>query len=438
MRSIRSLAKPATFVLSAMTALSQPTLAEENRLKAHGFYSFGVTQLSEDTYTNSLGQETDLVYADGEKGDASLFGATWAGFQINAKIFEGTEFVYQVILEADDEATDDFDTRTEWMYLKQDLGAGFNTQIGRIRLPAFMDSEVLYVAQTYPWVKAPVEIYDLLPVNHIDGISVNQRSFAGDWTIDTKVVLWGQSKDDSDGYSLSLDDTYGIAVDAFYEGLQLHAALLMATEIIDINVGAGDVDAIPNGMNQEYEDDLLHAVIGARYDDGTVYTSAEYVNISADKGVVDETEAYNLTFGWYFGDFLPYISYSSTETTNADELADNIDEEYPGQKVATQIADPATCAYLQTIDATPSEFGCTTGPLTSPNIGQVSAPFFIANQTSTSVGLKYNMTPKTAIKAQVQLIGDFDETGGKFNSTNLSNEDYDEVYLYEIAIQGVF
>lgn len=394
-------------------ALSVPTMAEENRVNIHGFYSVGITQTSEKTYSDALGQEQDLTYEGGEKGNASLFGATWAGFQINASIFEGTNFVYQVILEADDASTDDFETRTEWMYFKQDLGAGFNAQLGRIRLPAFMDSEVLYVAQTYPWVKAPVEIYDLLPVNHVDGISINQRSYAGEWTLDTKAILWGQSKDDSEGYSLSLDNTYGLALDAYYESFQLHAAVLMATEIIDIDVKPGAITALPDGMKQVLEDDLLHLIVGARYDDGTVYSSAEYVTISADKGIVDETEAYNLTLGWYFGDFLPYVSYSSTETTNADTLAKDINDEFPGIGFPT-LGQP----YVP--------------------VGFLAEPYFSANQTSTSLGLKYNMTPKTAIKAQAQLISGFDATGGKFNATDLDNQEFDDVYVYEIAIQGVF
>ena len=433
--------KTAAIVATSGLLLSFNGYAQESEqsIQARGFYSLGFSQLSEDTYIDSLGQEQDLKYANGETGDASIFGSSWAGFQINANITSSTEFVYQVIIEADDEATDDFETRTEWMYLKQELGAGFNAQIGRIRLPAFMDSEVLYVAQTYPWVKAPVEIYDLLPVNHVDGISINRRIYAGEWSVDTKAILWGQSKDDSEGYSLSLDNTYGLAVDAFYEGLQLHAAVLMTTEVINIDAKPGDFDAIPDGMTQEYEDDLLHAVLGARYDNGNVYISGEYVNISADKGTIDETEAYNVTFGWHFGEFLPYISFSSTETTNADELADNIDKEYPNQTVRTQIADPAICSQvLMDPTAQASPLGCITGDFSDPSIGQVSAPFFTATQTSTSIGLKYNLTPKTVLKAQIQQIGNFDETGGKFNATDLSGEDFDEVYVYEVAIQGVF
>jgi len=410
--------------LALLTSASLSTLAQPDRnLTAHGFVSFGASQLSEDSYINDFGDETTISYETGQQSDASIFGNTWAGFQINAPLFKYTDFIYQVIIEADDSASNDFETRTEWMYLKHELGAGFNTQIGRIRLPAFMDSEVRYVAQTYPWVTAPSEIYSLLPVNHIDGVSLNHHAELGDWSIDSKAILWGESKDDSDTYSLSLDNTYGLAVDATYESLQIHAAVLATTELIDINLPSGTVKSLPDGVTASFEDELLFYVLGARFDDGQAYASAEYVQVETDKGLVDETEAYNITLGWYFGDFLPYISLSSTDTTNSDDIAGNIDDELGS-------------SFNVALGANhPNNPTSNTLPIGPRPVGTIAAPFFIKKQSNTSLGVKYNLTPAVSLKAQVQKVDGFDGTGGKFDDPSLP---YDEIIIYDLAIQAAF
>jgi hypothetical protein len=408
-----------TLLITSALSTSSLTLALDNKLEAHGFVSVGASQLSEDV--------DGLYYKGGQTSDVSPFGNTWFGFQINAELTSSTEFVYQVIVEADDTKNDNFDTRSEWMYIKQELGAGFNAQLGRIRLPAFLDSEVLYVAQTYPWVNAPAEIYNQLPVNHIDGVSINQRSDIGDWTLDTKAIIWGQSKGDGAAdYGIALEDTYGIAFDASLDALRIHFAFLQTTESGNINVSPESYSNIPNGMKAEFKDDMSYFVLGTRFDDGNLYASAEGVLINADEGVLAETEAMNVTFGWYFGDFLPYLSFSKIKTPNADDLAQNINEAFP---------DPSSPLAIAGLPYEVVIVDNGSGPQPAP-IGNISAPFLIEEQESLSLGVKYNLTPKVAIKAQAQYIDHFKGSTGLF--TYAGQLPFDDVYLYDLAIQAVF
>lgn len=337
-----------------------------------------------------------------------LLPTTYAGIQMNAELYKGGEFVYQVVAKGKDGEKDDFELQTEWLYLKHDFGAGFNMQAGRIRFPAFMDSENYYVGTTYPWILPPHEIYEVLPLTNIDGFSLNHQVMLGDWLLASKLLLWGESRQGSSSNELRLNDVYGLAINVSNDYLNMRVAYMAAEEEIRI-------DSQPNGfllapLKQTFGDELEYLIAAVRYDDGLIFGSMESVAIDAKKGVLDENRNWNITTGVHLGPVLAYIGYSESHVTN-------------DEKIAAAINDDLNMKTILTIY----------GPLP---LGNVFAPYLNRQQHTSTVGVKYDFSPKTALKVQVQYLDDFDGTSGNFTAGSVLP--FKNVYVYDIAVQGYF
>ena len=333
---------------------------------------------------------------------------------MNADLYEGGQFVYQVIAKGASNHSDAFELETEWLYLKQDLGANFNMQVGRIRFPAFMDSENYYIGTTYPWVTPPTEIYEVLPITNIDGISYNHSILLGDWLLDSKLLLWGESSQGSDEYRLILNDVSGISFNLANDNLSLRLAYMIAEEEIQIDAPIGGSLLAP--LKQNFGDDLTYIIASAKYDNSQAYASIESVNIDVDEGFLDENRNFNITLGWYFGPVLTYIGYSETKVTNSEEIASTINNDL--NNATTLVVHPLS----------PSGYSAFTG--------DVIASYLNKQQHTSTIGIKYNFNPKASLKVQVQHLDDMGDTAGNFSTGG--QLPFEDIYIYDIAIQAFF
>lgn len=400
---------------SKISALQSKQKSNENRINGFmkgakdrinftGFLSVGLSQFNKDSVNS---------YTYGQKQDLSLLPNSWVGFQVNTKLYESGELIVQLLGQGQQSSAnnDSFDIDTEWLYLKQDLGAGFNAQIGRIRFPAFADSEVQYIGNTYPWIRPPAEVYSVLPLSNIDGVSVNHQAFLGDWTIDSKALLWGEATVPSLGSSLTLENTRGLVVNAGLDALSLRFGVFKAKETININARAGD-GLLTSNLSATFGDELTYYTSGIRYDNSVVYASAEGVQIVSDKDILDENRNWNLTLGYYIGDLLVYAGQSKTNVTNPSEMAANLRTVLAGNTVTVSNSPfPVPASFL-------------------------AARFLNRHQNTYLVGAKYDISSKTSLKFQAQFLNDFENTQGNFGNTG--STDFKDIWIYDIAIQSVF
>lgn len=368
--------------------------SQDNKISFHGFMSLGASQLSE--------SGLDIEYSTGQGSDPSVKPNTWVGLQMNANLYKGGEFVFQVV----SKGVDDFEPETEWLYLKQDLGHGFNAQIGRIRFPAFIDSEVVYIGNTYATVKPATEIYSVLPISHLDGVSVNHSTDVGEWTIDSKVVIWGESEEATSGYTLELEEVHGAVFSFSRDFLTMRIGAFAGKEIIDINYAPDNL--FPAGVRERFGDDLTYTTAAVRFDNSEFYFSTEGIDIKSDNDLLDENTNWNVTTGVYFGSVLVYIGASETKVKNGDDL----------QAAITSALSPVTV-------------GGVGFPVPA---GNVFRPWLERKQETRMVGMKWDFNPRATFKVQIQHVDDFDGSFGNFN--NSPNDE--DMYIYDIAIQSTF
>jgi len=131
------------------------------------FSAFGSTSITRSD------NETPL-YLNREITDENCFDCdTTLGLQLDYQFSDSFTSSIQVVKRPQDEWSD---PALEWLYVGYNYGQ-YDIKIGRLRIPAFLDSEYYYVAHAYTAARPSQEVYDsLLGVTSYDGISLTWQT----------------------------------------------------------------------------------------------------------------------------------------------------------------------------------------------------------------------------------------------------------------------
>jgi hypothetical protein len=263
-----------------------------------------------------------------------------------------------------------------------------------------MYSESIDVGYTYPWVRPPVEIYskDLTAYEGVDAIySFDLLGFK------TEVQPYAGSIDFERGdTSFEVDEALGLAV-----------TLSRGAWTLRGNYSYFDETTISNGFNTviggvvvpasvDFEDTLKYMSVAARYDNGSLFAMVEASDADIGTGLpLVGARAYNATVGYQFGPVMPYLSYAQAKSDSGHEkqLA-----EFPGFVTAERI-----------------------GPI---------------EQTSYTIGVRYNATSQVVLKAEAAMYDDFNNTLGVTalgaDASNRQKLDDDGVTVMSVGFDAMF
>lgn len=305
---------------------------------------------------------------------------TRAGLQVEARLSEGLDVVWQGLLHRD--LSDDTRVDTQWAYLRYRPTDWMDIKLGRFLTPFYQISEQMYVGYTQPWVRPPREVYGLVgQVDHTDGIAVRFRlpTDAFSTTVDMTV---GQYSTSESGIELAVRplittvltvarDEWTVRAMAARAPLHASGAYLESLNALLNQPGAS------HRYDLTEEKDTWYFNLGFKYQSADWLASAEYVNISANNNhAIAESHAYNLTLGHTWGQTLPYITYSRLDVTNTEP--------------ETGLTGLAGFTAQQLIDARKND------------------------QRTIGVGVRWDFHPGYALKAQVDWIKTPDGHRGMF------------------------
>lgn len=394
-------------------AFSQKYLWKE-RFRFNGFASFGLSKVN--------GSSENEKYYHSQHKDLSVLPNTWLGLRLDTQLYNSGELVAQFVLKADHE--DKLEIRSEWLFLKQELGAGFSAHLGRIRFPVHIDSEVIYVGNVYPTVTPSAEIYSVLSMNHLDGLALNHSQPLGDsfWVMDSKLIVWGQGKDPRTGLSFRLKEVQGAVVSFSDDVLTARFGVFTAKKTLEINYHA--LEKMPNGLRFRVSDRLDYLTAAIRFDDQRFYGMLEGIAINSHKNRVDEIRNWNAIAGVYWGPSLLYVGYAKQQTTNVRELAKELNQFGAEVDVAESY-----CPSLS-----PIKNGVCTLPA-----GAEFAKRYNRQQKNLQLGVKYNVTPRVVLKGQAQMLHGFKGTRGVFEYyDDTFTKERKHIYIYDLAVQAFF
>jgi hypothetical protein len=301
------------------------------------------------------------------------------GAQVIATVSPELSAVLQLVSEQNSDGT--YWPRVEWANIKYQFTPDFSVRVGRSILPGFLFSDTRLVGYTYPWVRPPVELYCLNPVDANDGVDLNYRLHAGE-LVDRIQGNFGtsNSKLPNNEGTVRGRNSWGFTntteYDAFTVLVSFQASHLSSTAIDPLFDAFGQFGAQGIAIANHYNDDNKLVEIedvGATYDSGRWLLISEWSHANTHSFLGNQTAWYT-SGGYRMRKFMPYITYAQVSAVGGTQS--------PGLSLTG--LSPAAASFAAGLNA-----------------GLSSVLEMIADQKTVSAGGRWDFTKNFDLKLQV-------------------------------------
>ena len=238
------------------------------------------------------------------------------GAQLTAKVTSRLSAVLQIVSEQN--YANSYRPEVEWANIKYQLTPDFDIRLGRIELPQFLVSDARKVGFVNPWVRPPVEVYNIEPLTNNDGIDLSYRLHLGDATT-TLAAEYGRSSriDFPLHESVESQDVRALIVKTEYGAALFNLSYLAAHATLDPIVALFPAyrelgppgDAIAN--TYELVDKLATVIsAGASYDPGRWFAMGEWIQFDS-RSFIGVSNGWYVSGGYRMAKLTPYLTYSA-------------------------------------------------------------------------------------------------------------------------------
>lgn len=391
----------------ALASLAGVTRAESVTpdLQINGFATAGASTVDEDFDGLYLGAPS--VRDSGIDSSGNFRHDNVLGLQISYQLDEKTDLVGQFL----STGVNDYDTRVAWAYMGYRVNDNLRLRAGRVAAPLFMYSESIRVGHAYPWARLPSEAYALSATfDNSDGVDALIRVPLGDWNLDTQLNV-GRFTTTNDMYTLSTRDQYSANVTLGNGNFSLR-----------LGYNSAQIDVSYPSAGVKLSGDAHFADIGMSYDDGQWFAAAE-ANQAHMKGPLSDSDAAFVSVGHYIGKWLPYVMFGKANAVNGDECRVPATQQYtagftatlyPAVYAAAEAAALAAGAPPATAAAIADAQGRAAVANAAPRYADASCRGQEHEQTSYSIGFRYDLNKRTSLKLEVDHVTKFHDTAGFF------------------------
>ena len=348
-----------------------------DRFKINGFFTGG--------FTTNDGDSAELAIY-GIEDNYSTAAVSRLGLQMTFEVAKDMSLTGQLV----SRGVNDYEVDAEWAYLSWNVTSNFTARIGRQRIPYYLLSEYLEVGYAYPWVRPPIELYNI-PISSTDGIGVLYDFNVGELAFSTQAYVGAGSgfADQLEG-DFTLNQAWGVA--QFVEWRDFTFRIGYNTSNLDVNeIQDGGVgDFLISGTNNIADEadisrlplqniDTEYVSAALSYDNGKLLVMTELANLRVKDFVQPAGDSGYITVGYRFGDWMPHFTYAKfyTDSNNDEQVREYID----AALVASSVDPAGTLDYLTTRGALQT---------------------LIQQQTSFTLGVTYNINPR--VKAKVEAV----------------------------------
>ena len=287
------------------------------------------------------------------------------------------------------DANGDYVPNFEWAFVKWQPANGWAVRAGRMGAPFFMISDFRDVGYANVAVRPNLDVYGQVPVSYVDGGDVSYQANVGPANV-TATVWGGNSKAEYSSalhsalpglssvppVDVALDRMMGLNLQAEFDGGYSLRVGHMTSKLTTTSAIASTSVALAPALASTLVTDNTRATfsgIGFSVDRDNVVINGEYTKRRIAKGYVADTTGWYLLGGYRFGSVLPYVSFSrlKVDDPNADVSG----------FTPTNLAEGTGLAVAK-------------GVLKTQTLAQ----------HTTSVGVRWDVMPSVALKAQVDRI----------------------------------
>ena len=385
-----------TPALAPAQAEPAPLIQEASRLRFNGYGTVGLSWIDQPE-NGAFRRDISESGAAGKSVSAKI--DSRLGLQLNYAVNDQIELVSQVVLRArnDHKVAAAF----EWAFAAWRPSSAWTVRVGRINPDAFLLSDYRNVGFAYPWIRPEVGFYGGIPLYSVTGADIAHRWGEGDtwWHLKGYVgagkVVTAPEQDASPAATVRLEPSLGLALAREAGGLTLktsvsrmRVSLENVPQLRMLDQALATVGAMPiPAMQADVADRrrrlgleagaLNFIQLGARYEGDNWLWSAEFANIWGDYPTGHMLNGY-FSLGRRLGAVTVF-----------------------GVIAASRSRDPVM---------TSPQWGAQLAPLLGPEMAaqvqQVGDGTVVAinalrqQQRSLSLGLRWDVSPRLALKAQ--------------------------------------
>lgn len=366
----------------ALAGASGSALAVDG-VRINGFLTAAATQTDADSSYNTELADSDLKF---NGRDNRL------GIQLSADVNERVEITAQLLARA---VPDNYNVTADWAFVSYAVHDQLKIRAGKVKLPTFLTSDYIEVGYAYPWVRPPQEVYALNPITSMSGVDLLYTPVFGDVT-------------------LLIQPYYGNSTGSgFVTGMQA-----------DIGFG-GTIDA---GTPVEFDaKDLAGINLAVQTDIYTIRAGYLQTKVSSDfnSGLIDEDKARFMSLGFTmdWNDVVVYAEWASRDQDDGAELG------FPDQEAWYATVGYRMGSWLPTL---------TYAELKAGNPDQAIVEAYSLEQTSTSLGLRYELGLGAALKFEALYVKPENGNYGLFDGPVTSDDPSGEAMVYSLALDVIF
>lgn len=205
---------------------------------------------------------------------------------------------------------------TDWAFVSMQLNDVTKVRTGKLKLSTFLISDYIEVGYAYPWVRPPLEVYSLNPINTLVGVDALITPSLGN--VQLMIQPYFGSNRASATISPALADAYSLTAG---DELAFSVSNLAGINIV-ANFGAAsfrvgylttEVDQSSFGLQGEKAE---FGSVGLTMDWNNIVAYAEYATRNEAPNLetaFPDQDAYYLTLGYRVGKFLPYLTYANID-----------------------------------------------------------------------------------------------------------------------------
>jgi len=374
------------FLSLSILALAHQSMASTQ----FDFSGFGTIGLAT-TDSKQFGYRNDMSLNDGvEYHKADFSQVSNIGVQLHYKLTDDLDVVGQFIYRKQDE--NDLNGVTQLAFAKYRVTPKFDIRLGRTAIDVFHFSDVRDIGIAYPWVVLPNEVYGLIPNRHLDGADVIYRSRINKVALSSK-LFWGETKSDFSSSTfdpIDFSPLTGIKLELAQQHW-LVSARYTKTKAQNTSAGLGqfitalpsfsqfipDIGTLANKIDFTNKNINYKSIYG-QYNWDHFELSGEWVHIDSGALPLKEIDNAFVNLSYQNKNHTFYVSYSLVESD--------------GYKFAETLVEPE---LVQQVVFRIEEVVNT----------------FRHNQSTTSLGWRWDVTETTALKVQWQNVN-IDPRGG--------------------------
>lgn len=230
------------------------------------------------------------------------------GVQFDAKLTERLTGVLQVV--SQQLPNGKYTPQVEWANLKYQLHPDLSLRIGRILLAPYMVADSRLIGYGYPWVRPPIESYNLVQVTKSDGIDISWRANLGGVT-NTLQASYGQHDED---YVFSAPFVTGILPTRVRQLIGVTDMLESGPWLVRAAIMTGNVSLLNSEGRVKFYN------LGAAYDPGNWFIQGEWSLLDSalrlQGAITPRRSGFYMTAGYRWRKFTPYATYAATSPTS--------------------------------------------------------------------------------------------------------------------------